>query len=832
MTKYSLLIIVFLLTGSVKSSYSQIFNKSSKEIQKAEDFINKKQYTDALKSLDVAIENSKGKDDYHIFYLKGYCEFSMNQFERAIEQFNYALSKVNSREVLPSKTDESVISALRYRAQSQEFLKNYTAAIKDLQLLASIKDNPILKSEAYQKWAEDIYIINVTRNHEKSELLVNKAIEVNPKNTAAMKFMAQLAINKKNHDYAIPILEKAVNLETDAFERSTIISLLALCKYKTGKNDDARRFFQEAVSVAPESYKWKIYQHQAELVIKNHLYDKEILEQASVWANRAAILSTECSTRLTLSYLQILTNKLAEASETIKDVDCDNPQLKLNSFIVKNLIGELSKAKTLPKLKVYGVNNWYYWGPIKSGLAEGKGSATSKNFLYEVKDASFSKDVMVHGKLTNLSDAWTYTGSFLNGVIQGNGNMSYDNGEIYSGKFVSGQPNGLGKWLYIDSSVYEGIVLNGKPNGLGVFKQKNGVTYNGQFKNGKPNGKGILTQNGKKENVEFTNGERSDAMYLASLKSEKAAQEESQNIAQQIQKDEELAKAEKRNKIGKVLGKTLILVGGAVALKEAADLGMDEKDIGELGAALLSDVISNGKDDNFINTLKQKNTLGSLSSNSILGNTANQAAISSLLRGKENSDGVSVTNTKNSLNENESTTSGSSEFTEGNYTTSDGRMTIEIKKEGSSLVLIDPYTTSKYTPVGKNTYSFTSPKTGTIYMAQVIDGTTIKTYKKGYESQSSLISFSGDSEKGATREENKKYFAIANKYKDMMKSDSKDAQLWSFCAAAANARASLNESGYQDYARKVSFSLKQILENPSKCPCEDAIELSIWKSTK
>ena len=62
-----------------------------------------------------------------------------------------------------------------------------------------------------------------------------------------------------------------------------------------------------------------------------------------------------------------------------------------------------------------------------------------------------------------------------------------------------------------------------------------------------------------------------------------------------------------------------------------------------------------------------------------------------------------------------------------------------------------------------------------------------------------------------------------------MKSDPKDAQMWSFCAAAAIGKSSFNADAYETYVAKIVASLKQIMVTPDKCPCEDAIPATFWR---
>ena len=50
-----------------------------------------------------------------------------------------------------------------------------------------------------------------------------------------------------------------------------------------------------------------------------------------------------------------------------------------------------------------------------------------------------------HG--TYKSKDHVYTGPFKNGTFNGNGTLTYANGNVYSGPFLNGEPHGFGKYL-------------------------------------------------------------------------------------------------------------------------------------------------------------------------------------------------------------------------------------------------------------------------------------------------------------------------------------------------------------------------------------------------
>ena len=164
----------------------------------------------------------------------------------------------------------------------------------------------------------------------------------------------------------------------------------------------------------------------------------------------------------------------------------------------------------------------------------------------------------------------------------------------------------------------------------------------------------------------------------------------------------------------------------------------------------------------------------------------------------------------------------------GNYTSADGYYTIVISYKDKVLTIVEPNKTSPYKYVSGNEYHFTNPTNGIEYLIEVVDETTLATYKPTNRSNKYFFYFTGTANTPASKEDFAKYFPIAEKYKEKMKEDPKDAQLWSFCAAAANARSSFSKEGYEEYLSKVVPSMKAILEKKDKCPCTDAIDQRLF----
>ena len=74
-----------------------------------------------------------------------------------------------------------------------------------------------------------------------------------------------------------------------------------------------------------------------------------------------------------------------------------------------------------------------------------------------------------------------YTGPKLNNIPNGNGTITYTNGNLYTGGVVNGRVEGSGKFIWNNGDTYNGIFKNNKIYGPGKFKWSNGDTYQGMF---------------------------------------------------------------------------------------------------------------------------------------------------------------------------------------------------------------------------------------------------------------------------------------------------------------------------------------------------------------
>ncbi|MCR4682602.1 MAG: hypothetical protein K5647_04615 [Clostridiales bacterium] len=84
-----------------------------------------------------------------------------------------------------------------------------------------------------------------------------------------------------------------------------------------------------------------------------------------------------------------------------------------------------------------------------------------------------------------------YTGHFTADVIDGKGRYEYASGDVYEGDFVMGVKEGTGKYVYADGETYEGGFSADMRNGTGRMTKPDGTEYEGDYVFGIKNGKGI-----------------------------------------------------------------------------------------------------------------------------------------------------------------------------------------------------------------------------------------------------------------------------------------------------------------------------------------------------
>ena len=105
--------------------------------------------------------------------------------------------------------------------------------------------------------------------------------------------------------------------------------------------------------------------------------------------------------------------------------------------------------------------------------------------------------------VATLPDGAVYEGDMVNGVIQGQGRMLWNNGDRYEGSFQNGLFHGQGLMVGVDGSSYEGQFAEGAITGIGTMVYSDDEQYTGEFQYSRKHGKGILKSFGTEYQGDF-----------------------------------------------------------------------------------------------------------------------------------------------------------------------------------------------------------------------------------------------------------------------------------------------------------------------------------------
>ena len=97
----------------------------------------------------------------------------------------------------------------------------------------------------------------------------------------------------------------------------------------------------------------------------------------------------------------------------------------------------------------------------------------------------------LHGRGEYVSKAFKYEGEFSDGLKQGRGVYTWDNGDRYEGGFAEDRPDGRGRYQFANGDAYDGEVKAGVIVGRGSYTTKAGDVFDGSFVAGKPHGVGV-----------------------------------------------------------------------------------------------------------------------------------------------------------------------------------------------------------------------------------------------------------------------------------------------------------------------------------------------------
>lgn len=86
-----------------------------------------------------------------------------------------------------------------------------------------------------------------------------------------------------------------------------------------------------------------------------------------------------------------------------------------------------------------------------------------------------------------------YTGTFMDGKLEGKGTLKTASGNSYDGNFAGGQPSGSGTMKYANGSTYTGSWADGQRSGSGTVNYANGDQFSGSFAADLRDGSGTYT---------------------------------------------------------------------------------------------------------------------------------------------------------------------------------------------------------------------------------------------------------------------------------------------------------------------------------------------------
>jgi hypothetical protein len=138
-----------------------------------------------------------------------------------------------------------------------------------------------------------------------------------------------------------------------------------------------------------------------------------------------------------------------------------------------------------------------YTGTFKNGLPEGNGTlyfpCADKHLSIYWEGAFVNGRPEGAGSFKNENTDVTFTGRIENGVITGYGELEWGN-NAYEGAFVDGRAHGKGKWNVANSGgdVIDGNYENGRIHGKATVTYSNGDCFEGTYINGNPSGKGKM----------------------------------------------------------------------------------------------------------------------------------------------------------------------------------------------------------------------------------------------------------------------------------------------------------------------------------------------------
>ena len=132
-----------------------------------------------------------------------------------------------------------------------------------------------------------------------------------------------------------------------------------------------------------------------------------------------------------------------------------------------------------------------YTGKLVNGKAEDSNGKFVGDDDYTYI-GGFSNNCFNGQGAVTFSNGNKYVGGFKNGSFDGQGTYTWEDGDVYTGSFKDGNFNGQGTLTWTSGGEYTGEWKDGKRDGQGTYKYDNGYKYIGGFKDGKRDGYGTM----------------------------------------------------------------------------------------------------------------------------------------------------------------------------------------------------------------------------------------------------------------------------------------------------------------------------------------------------
>ena len=164
---------------------------------------------------------------------------------------------------------------------------------------------------------------------------------------------------------------------------------------------------------------------------------------------------------------------------------------RLNNDFKKRVNNKKCKYSDLidPSLQIIEDNNYDFYFDKNNNFINGYTTITTPIGLYigDLINGQMNGNVSI--KYNNGDE---YCGTCKNNLIDGYGIMKYEYGDIYEGEWKNNKQNGTGIMKNYFGDIYKGEWKENSKNGTGTMKYINGDIYKGEWKENSTNGNGTM----------------------------------------------------------------------------------------------------------------------------------------------------------------------------------------------------------------------------------------------------------------------------------------------------------------------------------------------------